>query len=180
MEKPVIETSRLRLRGWEEADLDAFSELNADPKFVRFLGQGVPVNRFESWKIMAMVAGHWALKGFGFWLVEDKETDEFLGRVGIWEPAEWPGVEIGWGIASKHWGRGYAPEAAMASMEWGFNHLKVDSLISVIHPDNLASKAVAEKIGESYSHSQDVMGKVSDIYRITAAEFAAKYPSQGS
>lgn len=180
MDVPVIETSRLRLRGWKETDIDALAELNANPEFIRYFGQGVPISRFESWKVLAMLAGHWALKGFGIWVVEDKASGEFLGRVGIWDPADWPGVEIGWGIAPKHWGKGYAPEAARASMEWGFRHLDIDSLISVIHPDNQASKLVARKIGESFSHSQEVMGKMSDIYKITAEEYEAIRPNQSN
>lgn len=173
MQIPQIETTRLRLRGWQQTDLDAFAELNANPDFVRFLGQGVPISRFDSWKVLTMLTGHWVLKGFGIWVVEDKVSDEFLGRVGIWEPDGWPGIEVGWGIAPKHWGKGYAREAALASIDWGFKNLETDTLISVIHPDNHASKSVAAKVGESFSHHQEVMGKPSDIYRITAQEFAA-------
>lgn len=172
MNVPVIETSRLRLRGWKNSDAAALAELNANPEFVRFFGNGEPIDKFESWKVLAMLAGHWMLKGFGFWLVEDKFSNEFVGRVGIWEPEGWPGVETGWGISPKHWGKGYAPEAAIAAMTWGFENLEIDALISVIHPDNHASKMVAYKIGETFSHSQQVNGKLCDIYRITKEEFS--------
>lgn len=170
---PQIETQRLRLRGWQETDLDAFAELNANPDFVRYLGQNEPISRFDSWKTLAMLTGHWALKGFGIWVVEDKNSGEFLGRVGIWQPDGWPGIEVGWGIAPKHWGKGYAKEAAQASIDWGFKNLNTPTLISVIHPDNHASKSVAKKVGETFSHHQEVMGKPSEIYQISAQEHAA-------
>jgi RimJ/RimL family protein N-acetyltransferase len=163
---PEIETDRLRLRGMKNSDLDAFAEMNADPEFARYFGTGEPLSRFDSWKVLSMLAGHWALNGFGFWIVEEKQSNQLIGRVGIWNPDGWPGTEIGWGIAREHWGKGYATEAALAAKNWAFDHLDIDELISVIHPDNEASKRVAKRIGEVYTKTIDVLGKTSDIYTI--------------
>ncbi len=171
MEIPIIETKRLRLRGWKQSDKESFAELNSNEEFMTYLGSGKPLNKIDSWKVMAMLAGHWALKGFGFWLVEDKNTNELIGRVGIWEPEGWPAIEVGWGIHPSHWGKGFATEAGYASIDWAFNNLSLSSLISVIHPDNIASKAVALKLEEIYSHDEKVLGEEHNIFKITKEEF---------
>jgi RimJ/RimL family protein N-acetyltransferase len=107
------------------------------------------------------------VRGFGFWFVEERETKKFVGRVGIWHPDGWPGTEIGWGIAAEYWGKGYATEAAVSARDWAFKSLEIDELISVIHPDNEASKKVAFRIGEKFKKTMDVNGKKSDIYAIS-------------
>ncbi|MFQ3231374.1 GNAT family N-acetyltransferase [Reinekea sp.] len=168
---PVLETQRLRLREFKATDKEAFAALNASPEFSRYFGNGEPIGRLDSWKVMAMIAGHWQLYGFGFWLVEEIETKKLVGRIGIWHPDGWPGTEIGWGISPEFWGKGYAKEAALAAMKWGFENLAVDELISVIHPENKASKNLALAVGESYSHNEDVFGKPSEIYKITRVDF---------
>lgn len=170
---PVIQTERLILREWRDSDSDAFYALNSNPDFVKYLGNGEPLSREDSWRVLALLAGHWALKGFGFWVVTLKETKELIGRVGLWEPAGWPAIELGWGINPTHWGKGYATEAARASLNWGFHELDLSSIISIIHPDNQASKNVAGKIGQSYSHSQEVNKKECDIYKITKEAYRA-------
>lgn len=166
MNIPIVETERLRLRGISAEDLDDFSEMNANPDFARYFGTGKPLSRWESWNVLTMLAGHWMVRGFGFWFVEEKVTKKFVGRVGIWYPDGRPGTEIGWGISPDYWGKGYATEAARASKDWAFTNLGVDELISVIHPENEASKRVAIRIGEAYRETMDVNGKESHIYSI--------------
>jgi RimJ/RimL family protein N-acetyltransferase len=168
---PVIETERLRLRGFEASDLDALAALNADERFVKYFGTGKPLTRYESWNVLAMIVGHWHLNHFGLWLVEDRITKEFIGRVGCWQPENWPGIEVAWGISPDYWGLGYATEAARASLQWGFSNLETDMFISVIHPENIASKRVAERIGERYAKTEPVNGKPSDIYAISRMQY---------
>ncbi len=164
MNIPIIETDRLRLRGISAEDLDDFSKMNASPDFARYFGTGKPLSRWESWNVLTMLAGHWMVRGFGFWFVEEKATKRFVGRVGIWYPDGWPGTEIGWGISPDYWGKGYATEAARASRDWAFSNLEINELISVIHPENEASKRVAIRIGEAYRETMDVNGKECHIY----------------
>ncbi len=167
---PTLSTERLTLRPWRQSDAEALATLNADEEFVRYLG-GQTLSAEDSWRVLAVLAGHWTLKGYGFWAVEITRTGEFIGRVGLWQPQGWPGLEIGWGIAPSHWGQGYATEAAQASLAWGFHNLDTESIISVIHPDNHPSKKVAQRLGESYSHSQTVKNIECDIYRISRSEY---------
>jgi RimJ/RimL family protein N-acetyltransferase len=90
--------------------------------------------------------GHWTLRGFGLWAVNRKSDGIFIGRVGLYYPDGWPGLEVGWVLARPYWGHGYATEAASASRDYGFKNYPVPNLISVIHPDNLASQRVAERL----------------------------------
>lgn len=147
---PRLETTRLILRGLAPADTDAFCAMMADDEVARFItpaGRGLP--RDEAWRSMATVVGHWALRGYGFFAVEEKATGAFVGRIGPWQPEGWPGLECGWTIARGFWGRGYATEAAIASIRWIFaQQPSLARIISVIDPDNLASQGVARRIGE--------------------------------
>ncbi len=161
---PRIETRRLILREWREEDLEPYAEFMADEEMVRYLG-GVTKDRDETWRLIAAFVGHWALRGFGLWAVEDKADGAFVGEVGLWFPEGWPAIEVGWSIMKPHQGKGYATEAARASAQWAFEHLELDSLISVIHPENAASIAVAKKLGESMSHMHTVKGIECCIYK---------------
>ena len=142
-----IETPRLVLRGWREEDLDSYAAMVADPEVTRFVG-GV-LTRADAWRGMAAMLGHWILRGYGTWAVERKSDGELIGRIGLLYPEAWPGLEVIWTLARPFWGFGYAREAASASVRFGFEHTNEARLISLIHPDNGASAAVAQRIGET-------------------------------
>lgn len=142
---PVLETERLLLRPTAAEDLDGWAELMADPESSRFIGGPVP--RAAAWRGMAAMAGSWALKGFAMFSVVEKASGRWIGRVGPWQPEEWPGTEVGWGIVKSAWGHGYATEAAAATMDWAFETLGWNEVIHCIAPDNTASIRVAERLG---------------------------------
>jgi len=103
---PTLETARLRLREWRESDVDPYLELTSDPEAMRHLGGGETMDRDLTWRNIALILGHWALRGYGFWAVEEKATGAFAGRVGLWYPEGWPEMEVGWALLRKHWGKG--------------------------------------------------------------------------
>jgi RimJ/RimL family protein N-acetyltransferase len=141
-------TERLLLRPFHQGDLDAYAAMCADPEVMRYIGEGKPLSREGAWRNMAMVAGHWVLRGFGMWAVEERSSGAFVGRVGLHYPEGWPGKEVGWALARPHWGKGYAFEAARAALAHAFDVLRWPRAISLIDPENHRSIRLAERLGE--------------------------------
>jgi RimJ/RimL family protein N-acetyltransferase len=143
---PHIQTERLLLREWRATDLAAHAAMCADDELMRFLGG--TIDRDESWRRMAVHAGHWQLRGYGNWVLQHAGGDgRMIGRAGLWYPDGWFGLEVGWKLERSAWGHGYATEAAAAAIAWAWRQLAADQLISVIHPQNLRSLAVARRLG---------------------------------
>ena len=163
---PRLETARLLLREWQEGDFDAYARLCADPEVMRYLG-GKTFSVLEAWRHMAYLVGHWTLRGFGHWAVEEKATGQFVGRLGFQEPQGWPGFEIGWTLAKDRWGRGYATEGATTALDYAFSTMGRARVISLIHPENHASIAVATRLGETREGATTVLGRPVEIYGTT-------------
>ncbi len=139
------ETDRLLLRQWRLEDFEKYAAFYADESLARFVGG--TCDRATAWRKMASLAGHWVLRGFGCWAVEEKETGDFAGCVGLWRPEGWPEVELGyWILADKH-GRGYATEAGREAQRFARDVVKTPTLVSYIDPRNAASIRVAERLG---------------------------------
>jgi RimJ/RimL family protein N-acetyltransferase len=166
---PLLETPRLGLRALRDDDLDAYAAMVGDPQVVRYLGDGNILDRGEAWRHLAMLVGHWELRGYGMWAVTLRGTDAMIGRVGLFNPEGWPGFEIGWTIARSSWGKGYATEAACRARDYAFDVLHRPDAISVIHPENAASIRVAEKIGARLDRRELVRGAERLIYRVMAS-----------
>jgi RimJ/RimL family protein N-acetyltransferase len=145
---PELITERLLMRGWRDEDFEPWAAILGDPLVARGLGQDAGMTPFEAWRDMVIMAGHWALKGYGNWVLEERDSGELVGRAGLYYPPDWPELEVGWTVAREHWGKGYAPEAARAAAAWGTEHLRLRHIVSLIHPSNEQSIRVAEKLGE--------------------------------
>lgn len=158
-----LETDRLKLRQFRESDLDAYAEMCGDPEVMKYLGPE-PMTREEAWRNMAMVVGHWRLRGYGLWAVEEREGGEFVGRVGCWRPEGWPGLEIAWTLRRAFWGKGYATEAARASLDFAFNQLGQTRAISMIHGENTASIQVAKRLKMRLEGKGSLMGYPTLVY----------------
>jgi len=143
-----LETERLKLRMWRESDLDDYAELTADPLVMRFLPPGKPLTRGEAWRSMAFFMGHWQMRGYGHWAVEEKASGRMIGRIGFLNPDGYPGFEVGWTLARQAWGKGYATEGGGRALQYAFKQLDQRHVISLIHPDNTVSMRVAERLGE--------------------------------
>ena len=157
IDAPVLTTERLLLRMLQEADFEEYAAIHMDEEVTRFTAR-THLNRMDSWRHMAMIVGHWHLCGFGMWGVFEKDSGRLAGRVGFHQPDGWPDFELGWTIGRAFWGRGYAPEAAARCLDFAFNEMKRDHVISLIDPLNVASIRVAEKIGESLEGEVEVGG----------------------
>ena len=161
---PRLETARLVLRFFEERDLDALAAMNADPETVRYLGEGKTFTRMESWRAIASMNGHWLLRGYGLFAVEEKSSGDTIGRVGFINPDGWPGFELGWTIARPRWGNGFATEAARVALDYGLGTLKRERIISLIRPANAASIRVAEHLGFRRDSEVEMNGMPALIY----------------
>lgn len=173
-EIPTLVTERLRLRAFRGSDLDDYAAVYADPEVLRHLaGAGEPWDRGRSWRHMAFQVGHWHLGGAGVWAVEHRETGAFLGMIGFSAPEGWPGFELSWVLARHWWGNGYATEGARAALDHAFTRLGKDRVISLIHPENLRSIRVAERIGETLQGRIFHLGREMLCYGIDRDCYAA-------
>jgi len=163
---PTLETERLLLRAWSKDDFESYAEICADPDVMRYLS-GAPFSRLDAWRQLAFLVGHWDLLGYGHWAVEEKASGRLIGRLGFLNPEGWPGFEIGWTLGRASWGNGYATEGAHAALAYAFTELGRDHVISLIHPENRASIAVAERLGERHEGETTLMGNDVLIYGIS-------------
>jgi RimJ/RimL family protein N-acetyltransferase len=149
---PVLETPRLRLRGHRPDDFAACAAMWADPVVVRYFG-GKPFSPEEVWSRLLRYAGHWAWLGYGYWAVEEKSTNSFIGEVGFADykrevvPSLDGMPEIGWVFTSAAHGQGFATEAVAAALAWGGAQFGSAKTVCLINPENVASIRVATKSG---------------------------------
>ena len=141
----MIETERLFLRTAQLVDLDRWAEMMADEPTARHIG-GL-AQKPVVWRMLMTQAGAFALTGVAMFSVIEKTSGRWIGRVGPWQPWDWPGTEVGWALHPDARGKGYALEAARASIDYAFDHLGWDEVIHCIHPDNAPSQKVAMRLG---------------------------------
>lgn len=159
---PVFRTERLILREPRVGDLDVLASFNASPR-AEFVGG--PMNRFDSWRNILMVCGHWLVRGYGYWTVEEAATGRLVGRVGVHNHEEkWPEPELGWQVFDGFEGRGYAHEAALAARAQAAR-MGLAPLISLVAPDNLRSRRLAERLGAVVERETELLGKQVLVYR---------------
>jgi RimJ/RimL family protein N-acetyltransferase len=148
---PVLETERLRLRGHRLDDFPASAAMWADPIVTRYFGR--TFTEEEAWTRFLRYLGHWDLLRYGYWVVEDRNTGNFVGEVGF---ADYKrdiassvalAPESGWVLAAASHGKGLATEAVRAAIAWGDRNFKSAQTTCLIHPENVASIRVAEKCG---------------------------------
>jgi len=172
----VIETERLLLRLPEERDVDGLAEALGDPEVVRYLS-GVTRSREETLEMIGDLLGHWERYGSGLFTIERLEDGAVLGRAGflVWDPRRWVHglrdaldepleTEIGWTLARRHWGHGYATEAALAARDWALAELRPRRLISLIHPENVRSQRVSEKLGQHFERDVVTGGRPAQLW----------------
>lgn len=179
----MIETSRLILRQWRESDREPYRRLNADPQVMRYFPSRLTSEQSDSQlDVLRQLIN---LNGWGFWALEIKQTQEFIGFVGLHQQAEDSGipnaplVEIGWRLDVHHWGKGYAPEAACAALDYAFRQLNLEQVYSFTALTNVPSQRVMEKIGmlntgQDFDHPKLPTGhelKRHCLYRMTREQW---------
>jgi RimJ/RimL family protein N-acetyltransferase len=144
---PSLETERLRLRAPHEGDFEADVTFYASE---RSHGFGGPLTREKTWRNLATVLGHWIIRGYGFWSVDEKTTGLYCGHVGLWAPEGWPEPEIGWATHAQAEGKSIAFEAAQAARVYAYDTLGWSTAISSIVPGNTRSIALAARMGATF------------------------------
>jgi RimJ/RimL family protein N-acetyltransferase len=157
MSAPELTTERLLLRRWKDSDLAPFAELNADPQVMQHIRD--PISREESDFFAARIEEHLETDEYGLWAVEVRETGAFVGFTGLalqtFEAPFNPSVEVGWRLAREAWGHGYATEAARASLEFAFEVLELDEVVSITTTSNVRSMAVMQRLGMTRDPADD-------------------------
>lgn len=147
-----LKTGRLTLRRFTAADLEPFARINADTEVMRFFP--APMSRAESDALAARIDAGFEERGYGLWAVERNGTGEFLGFAGLsvprFEAHFTPAVEIGWRLARRAWGHGYATEAAGSALALAFRELGLDEVVSFTSAGNFRSRAVMARLGMTH------------------------------
>jgi RimJ/RimL family protein N-acetyltransferase len=153
----MLTSPRLRLRPWRDEDLPAFAALNADPEVMEYMPKCL--SREESDAMAARIREGLTRHGFGWWAVEVIGVSEFIGVTGLSVPSYeahfTPCVEIGWRLARKFWGFGYATEAARLALDYGFQVAGLEEIVSFTFAGNLRSRRVMGRLGMTYSAEDD-------------------------
>lgn len=159
-----IETERLVLRMFREDDWRGMHEHYSNAECTRFT-LGRALSEGESWRMTSTLAGHWLLRGYGPYALEEKATGEMVGTAGLWYPTDFPEREIKWAVNPRHWRKGYASEAARAVLRMARETYPDDPPISFIHRDNEASIRVALSVGAVLESEMDFRGARFAVYR---------------
>jgi RimJ/RimL family protein N-acetyltransferase len=155
--EPELQTARLRLRRWTEADREPFAALNADPVVMEYFPD--LLTRQQSDSLIESIESGFEQQGYGLWAVEVRATGTFIGFTGLNKPSLeahfTPAVEVGWRLARAAWGEGYATEAAQASLAFGFEQVALEQIVSFTPAGNMRSRAVMERIGMAHRPEDD-------------------------
>lgn len=172
----TLETDRLRLRPFSLNDVDAYyAGISSDPDVMRYLPGGEPRSRSDAAWVVGFFMRHAQLHGFGVWAVEEKGSGTFIGHAGLEHIPGAQEVELAYTLIKSYWGRGYATEAARASLNYGFEVLKLPEVYALAFPANEASQNVMRKIGLRYQGVTDrYYGSSLACYRLTRAEYLAE------
>lgn len=153
----VIETDRLVLRHWRDGDLDEFARMSLDTRVMEFFP--TIQDRQTCVETIAWITDCIDQNGFGFLVAEIKGGAPFIGFVGLSVPSFTtsftPCVEVGWRLATEYWGKGYASEAARASLQYGFDHVGLEEIVSFCVAKNYRSRAVMERVGMKRDEAND-------------------------
>jgi RimJ/RimL family protein N-acetyltransferase len=157
MPAPTIQTERLTLRSFAEADRAPFAAMNADPEVMRHFREAL--DRATSDALVDRILEAWEGDNVGLWAVARRSDDTFLGFVGLSAPTFeahfTPAVEVGWRLARDGWGHGYATEAARAALAFGFETLGLQEIVSFTTVDNIRSRRVMERLGMTRDPADD-------------------------
>ena len=161
---PVLSSERIILRGWQDSDFHPYTTLVSDPVIMRFIGGGA-MSYKEARKEFDGMREQWIDRKIGIFVIADKTSDELLGFTGLFESPLIDEPELSWSLSAKNHGKGYASEAAVLARNWAYREHNIGPLMRLVHPDNISSKRVAERLGASVESHTTWMGQPRLVYR---------------
>ena len=166
-----LETERLILRILRTDDLQEIEKMHTDPEVMALSGAGGPLDKAQTFKHCCAALGHWLLKGYGLYVLENKTTGDFCGTVGLRDLPDYPCPELNWILPRSQWGHGYALEAAHAVKKQAFEELRFEELYHFIAPENQRSIRLAQKLGatprKKITATVDGIEQVTDIMYVS-------------
>lgn len=161
---PILQTERLRLVAFSEKHFDDYAAMLADPESTRWINDGQALDRMNAWRSMAMLLGHWELRGHGMWALERASDGIFVGRAGLMRPEGWPDVELGWMLKREHRHHGYATEASQAVLDFAWTKLKLPRVISLVRKGNEASLGVVRRLHGEQVEDKEFLGSPTNVF----------------
>jgi ribosomal-protein-alanine N-acetyltransferase len=179
---PTRNSERLTLRPFVEADAVPLQRIMGQPDMLQYFPNSNPpeIDRVE--RLINYQLEHWEQYGYGWWaieFVEEKETRPFIGWAGLQYLPDTDEVEVAYMLGRDYWGRGLATEVAREALEYGFEQLKEHEIVGIVHPENIASIRVIEKLGMSFDIRKPYFGMDCFRYALTAEEFKAREATNG-
>lgn len=170
---PTLESQRLILRPFRQADFEPMAVFFADPVSAYY---GGPCGREDAWRKFAVYSGHWLLRGYGPWALEEKTTGAFVGLTGLWYPEGWFEPEITWALVPGQRGKGFATEGARRALRSAYEDFGWATAVSVVSVHNAASQAVAQRMGAtmerdiSYRHGPALVYRHAGLAALSGTE----------
>jgi len=153
----IIETARLILRPWRDADVDEWVAMSADPRVMEFFAS--TQERADAETAAAVMRERMDRNGFGWWALDVKGGASFAGVIALQDvpfgAPFTPAFEVGWRLAHEHWGRGYATEGARAALEFAFAELQHEEVVAMTAAVNLRSQMVMRRLGMTHDETDD-------------------------
>jgi RimJ/RimL family protein N-acetyltransferase len=169
---PTITTPRLILRAFTAEDTDPLHRILGDGDVLRYFPNPNPPSRDKVQKMICDQLKHWAERGYGWWAVEPRTKQGLLGWSGLQFLPETEEVEVGYLLGKAFWGKGLATEAARTCLQYGFENLEVETIVAIVHPENVASQRVIEKLGMAFVEQARYFGMDCYRYSIERPSFA--------
>jgi len=171
MKIPTLTTARLTLRPFAEADVDPLHCILQEEGILRYFPKSDPPERERVERLIAHHLMHWEEHGYGRWAVEPRAENRLIGWCGLEYLPETGETEVGYLLSKAFWGRGLATEGTQASVQYGFEHLKLETIIGITHPENVDSQRVLEKAGLSFTNRAHHFGMDCFRYAVERASF---------
>ena len=163
---PIQVTDRLRLRAFTADDAPVMHNIMTGQDVMKYFPGAPTVSLKHVEKMIVRILQHWSDRQYGLWAIEFIETSELIGRCGLQQIPETDEVEVDFIVSRDYWGQGIATEAGQASVDFAFDKLKVKELVGIVHPNNIASQRVLEKLGLQFVEATQYFGM--DCYRYLA------------